>query len=156
MLFLDEFMPYRREALDALHAPLEDGVVCIASSGGIISYPCGFSLISAMNPCRCSDLDVAHRPCQCAEHQLETYRARLSGPLLDHEGVPCRWSGTTASDQKDERVRIERLTVEPVHGDVRSCHAAPRRRRAERLATTSKVVWNWGRVVALRGEAGQS
>ncbi|HEX2049564.1 MAG TPA: YifB family Mg chelatase-like AAA ATPase [Actinomycetota bacterium] len=87
VLFLDELTLYRREALDALRAPLEEGVVRIARSGGVISYPCRFSLVGAMNPCPCGYLDDARRPCRCAEHQLETYRARLSGPLLDRFDV---------------------------------------------------------------------
>lgn len=82
-LFLDELPLYRRDVLESLRAPLEDGVARIARSGGVISFPCRFSLIAAMNPCACGYAGEEESPCRCSELQLQTYRSRLSGPLLD-------------------------------------------------------------------------
>lgn len=82
VLFLDEFTVYRRRAFDALHARWRTGSRAEASSRTM------WILARRRDePCRCSDLDVARPPCRCAEHQLETYRARLSGPLLDRFDV---------------------------------------------------------------------
>jgi magnesium chelatase family protein len=58
-------------------------VVRIARSGGVIAFPCRFSLVGAMNPCPCGYLGDARRACRCTRHQLELHRARLSGPLSD-------------------------------------------------------------------------
>jgi magnesium chelatase family protein len=83
VLFLDELSLYRKDALESLRAPLEDGVVRLARSAGVIAFPCRFSLVGAMNPCPCGYLGDARRACRCTRHQLELHRARLSGPLLD-------------------------------------------------------------------------
>jgi magnesium chelatase family protein len=83
VLFLDEVTLYRKEALEALRAPLEDGVVRIARSAGTIQFPCSFALIGAMNPCPCGYLGDSRRACRCSSKQVEVYRSRLSGPFLD-------------------------------------------------------------------------
>lgn len=82
-LFLDEITLYRRDLLESLRAPLEDGVVRIARSGGVLEFPCRISLIAAMNPCPCGFLGDTKKECRCGEMQLQNYTARLSGPLLD-------------------------------------------------------------------------
>ena len=83
VLFLDELPLYARSILESLRAPLEDGVVHIARSGGSISFPCRFSLIGAMNPCPCGFRGDATRACRCSVVQLAAHGARLSGPLID-------------------------------------------------------------------------
>jgi magnesium chelatase family protein len=83
VLFLDELPLYRRDVLESLRAPLEDKVVHIARSGGAISFPCNFCLVAAMNPCPCGYLGDGSRPCRCTAAELQRYRARISGPLLD-------------------------------------------------------------------------
>jgi magnesium chelatase family protein len=83
VLFLDEITLYRREALESLRGPLEDGIVRIARSGGVISFPCRFSLIGAMNPCPCGFRGDESRSCSCTGPEVARYRSRLSGPLLD-------------------------------------------------------------------------
>jgi magnesium chelatase family protein len=83
VLFLDEISLYRRDVLESLRGPLEDGVVRIARSGGVISYPCRFSLIGAMNPCPCGFRGDESRQCECTGPEIARYRSRLSGPLLD-------------------------------------------------------------------------
>src|SRR5918996_2861127 len=82
-LFLDELGLYRPSVLDSLRAPLEDGTVRIARSGGSIAYPCRFALIAAMNPCPCGYLGDGLRACRCTLNQIDGYRHKLSGPLLD-------------------------------------------------------------------------
>lgn len=82
-LFLDEITLFKRHLLESLRAPLEDGVVRVARSGGVVEFPCRFSLIAAMNPCPCGFLGDLRKQCSCNELQVQNYRARLSGPLLD-------------------------------------------------------------------------
>jgi magnesium chelatase family protein len=83
VLFLDEISLYRRDVLESLRGPLEDGVVRIARSGGVITFPCRFSLVAAMNPCPCGFRGDPSRPCSCSGNEISRYRGRLSGPLLD-------------------------------------------------------------------------
>lgn len=86
-LFLDELGLYRSDVLDSLRAPLEDGVIRIARAGGVVSYPCRFSLVGAMNPCPCGFVGDAQRACRCSQRQLQAYGTKLSGPLVDRFDV---------------------------------------------------------------------
>ena len=90
VLFLDEIALYRRDVLESLRGPVEDGVVRIARSGGVITYPCRFSLVAAMNPCPCGHSGDDGILCRCSERELEFYRARLSGPLLDRFDIQAK------------------------------------------------------------------
>lgn len=83
VLFLDEIALFRRDVLDSLRGPLEDGVVRIARSGGLVTFPARFSLVAAMNPCPCGYYGSADRPCTCSDAGLRSYRNRISGPLMD-------------------------------------------------------------------------
>jgi magnesium chelatase family protein len=83
VLFLDEVALFRPEVLDALRGPLEEGLIRIARSGGAITYPCRLSLVAAMNPCPCGYRGDRLRGCRCSDRRIESYNARLSGPLLD-------------------------------------------------------------------------
>jgi magnesium chelatase family protein len=86
-LFLDELGLYRSDALDGLRAPLEDGTVRIARSQGVVTFPCRFSLVAAMNPCLCGHANDPKRGCRCTDRQLQAYASRLSGPLIDRFDV---------------------------------------------------------------------
>jgi magnesium chelatase family protein len=83
VLFLDELPEFKRSALEVLRQPLEDGQVTISRSAGKITLPCGFMLVAAMNPCPCGYLGDARHECRCTPVQVQRYRARISGPLLD-------------------------------------------------------------------------
>jgi magnesium chelatase family protein len=83
VLFLDELPEFRRDALEALRQPLEDGVVTVVRSRARLTFPARFTLVAAMNPCACGLLGDPRRPCRCSPAMIERYRARLSGPLLD-------------------------------------------------------------------------
>jgi magnesium chelatase family protein len=83
VLFLDEFPEFSRSALEALRQPLEDGEVSIARVQASLKYPARFILIAAMNPCPCGYQGDSARECTCGLTDIERYRKRLSGPLLD-------------------------------------------------------------------------
>jgi magnesium chelatase family protein len=83
VLFLDELTEFRRDAIEALRQPLEDGQVVVTRAVGSVSFPARFTLIGAANPCPCGFRDDPVRMCECRDDQLARYRAKLSGPLLD-------------------------------------------------------------------------
>lgn len=82
-LFLDELPEYKRQVLEVLRQPLENGHVCIARAADTLEFPAQFQLVAAMNPCPCGYLGHPVRSCQCSSVQVRRYRTRISGPLLD-------------------------------------------------------------------------
>jgi magnesium chelatase family protein len=83
ILFLDEVLEFKRPILDSLRQPLEEGQVTITRAQASIQYPATNMLIAAMNPCPCGFHGDRTRECLCTPYQIQRYRARLSGPLLD-------------------------------------------------------------------------
>ncbi len=93
VLFLDELPEYQRGALEALRQPLEEGRVTVARARATLTFPARFSLVAAMNPCPCGHQGDPRHECSCTSRQVERYRGRVSGPLLDridlHVEVPA-------------------------------------------------------------------
>src|SRR3954451_16366448 len=83
VLFLDELTEFRRDAIEALRQPLEDGAVVVTRAGGSVTFPARFTLVAAATPCRCGFRGDPVRDCACRDDHLGRYRAKLSGPLLD-------------------------------------------------------------------------
>ena len=83
VLFLDELPEFHRNVLEVLRQPLEDGVVTIARASTSLTYPAKFMLAAAMNPCPCGFYGDPQRECTCTPFQVQKYRAKISGPLLD-------------------------------------------------------------------------
>jgi magnesium chelatase family protein len=83
VLFLDELTEFRRDVLESLRQPLEDGRVTVARAQASLTFPSRFQLVAAANPCPCGWLGSEQRPCTCTPVMVQRYRSRLSGPLLD-------------------------------------------------------------------------
>jgi magnesium chelatase family protein len=112
-LFLDEIAEFSRSVLDTLREPLEERSITISRAGGAATYPARFVLIAAMNPCPCGQWGDAERECTCLPDQIERYRGRLSGPLLD---------------RIDLRVHVPRVPYERLRGDGQERSAEVRER----------------------------
>jgi magnesium chelatase family protein len=117
VLFLDELPEFKRSALEVMRQPLEDGKVTISRAAGSLTFPAEFMLVAAMNPCPCGYFGDLKRECRCSPVQVQRYRQRVSGPLLDridlHIEVPSVHYREIASESPEEsslaiRHRIER------------------------------------------------
>ena len=83
VLFLDELPEFRKDTLDLMRQPLEDGSVTISRVSGAVTYPAEFMMVCAMNPCKCGWYGDTSRRCTCSEQSVANYRSRISGPMLD-------------------------------------------------------------------------
>jgi magnesium chelatase family protein len=93
VLFLDELAEFKKNVLEVLRQPMEDGCVTIARALTSLSYPARFMLLAAMNPCPCGYFSDPHHECTCTYAKIHRYRSKISGPLLDridiHVEVPA-------------------------------------------------------------------
>ncbi|HUW24406.1 MAG TPA: YifB family Mg chelatase-like AAA ATPase [Patescibacteria group bacterium] len=93
ILFLDEFPEFPRHVLEALRQPIEDGIVSVSRAAGTLVFPAKFILVAAANPCPCGFFGSNEKKCRCLPGQIERYRKRVSGPILDridlHLDVPA-------------------------------------------------------------------
>lgn len=87
ILFLDELPEFSRSTLEIMRQPLEDGVVTISRVNATFTYPCNIMLIASMNPCKCGYLGDTRRECTCTPRQINQYRSKISGPLLDRVDI---------------------------------------------------------------------
>jgi magnesium chelatase family protein len=116
VLFLDEIPEFKRNVLEVLRQPLEDGKITISRAMGSLTYPAKFMLISAMNPCPCGYFTDPQRECRCTPLQIQRYRSKISGPLLDridiHIEVPAVKFKELSSDPSAESSDQVRKRVE--------------------------------------------
>lgn len=112
VLFLDELPEYRRDVLEALRQPLEDGFVTITRVNAHSVYPSNFILVCSMNPCPCGNLGSRTRECRCTPAQIRRYLNRISGPLLDRidmhievESIPAERLGANSAEESSAEIR---------------------------------------------------
>lgn len=98
VLFLDELPEFRKDVLEALRQPLEDGVVTITRATANATYPAGFMLVAAMNPCPCGNYGSRINQCRCTPFQIQRYQGRISGPLLDRIDISVEMSEVGYAD----------------------------------------------------------
>lgn len=115
VLFLDELPEFDRKVLEMLREPMESGVIHIARAREQLSFPARFQLIAAMNPCPCGYQGDASGRCRCSPEQVQRYRSKLSGPLLDRidlhlamHNEPFSLAGQTQGDL-DSRAAAEQV-----------------------------------------------
>ncbi|MBP3342219.1 MAG: YifB family Mg chelatase-like AAA ATPase [Peptococcaceae bacterium] len=116
VLFLDEFPEYHREVLESLRQPLEDGVVTVSRVQAQITFPCRFLLAASMNPCPCGYFNDPVRQCTCSEAQLQRYRNKISGPLLDRfdiqlEVVPVSFQDLHQDKEEESSAAVRERVI---------------------------------------------
>ncbi|MCP3163091.1 YifB family Mg chelatase-like AAA ATPase [Myxococcus qinghaiensis] len=117
VLFLDELPEFRRNVLEVLRQPLEEGIIHLARANQNISYPCQVMLVAAMNPCPCGYFNVPGHTCTCPEHRVFDYHARVSGPLLDRVDItlqtrPVEYHHLARAEPRESTSRHHRERVE--------------------------------------------
>lgn len=135
VLFLDELPEFRRDVMEALRQPLEDGKVTISRVAGTLTYPSSVMLVAAMNPCPCGFFGHPSRECICTNNAVRKYLNRISGPMLDRidlhvEVPPVNYSelsavsdGESSAKIKERVNRARRLQTERYKGTGVTCNA---------------------------------
>ncbi len=98
VLFLDELPEFRRETLEVMRQPMEDGHVTIARAARTVTFPARFTLAAALNPCPCGFFNDARRECICTPLQISRYLAKISGPLLDRIDLQVEVAALTTEE----------------------------------------------------------
>jgi magnesium chelatase family protein len=133
ILFLDELPEFGREVLECLRQPLEDREVTITRQSGSITYPAHVSVIASMNPCPCGYYGDQGRVCSCSPMQIQNYRGRISGPLLD---------------RFDMHIEVPRLNYSELKNSYDNVSSSVVR---ERVMTSRRI--QWGRLGSAKTNA---
>lgn len=131
VLFLDE-LPEFGSILDNLRQPMEDGKITISRAAGKATLPCKFMLVAAMNPCKCGYLGDPRHKCRCTPQQIQNYRARVSGPLLDRIDIHVEASALPVDDLRTK-------SDGECSAEIRKRVVAARKIQAERFAKSAKA-----------------
>lgn len=103
VLFLDELPEYHRDVLESLRQPLEDGMVTVTRAAGAFTFPARFILAASMNPCQCGYLGDSQHECICTPYQIQRYRSRISGPIMDRIDLHVEVRRLELKDLKAEK-----------------------------------------------------
>ncbi len=135
VLFLDELPEFKRDAMEALRQPLEDGTVTVTRASGSVTYPSNIILVAAMNPCPCGYYGHPTKPCTCSQNAVHKYLNKISGPLLDrldlHIEVPPvdykslsdKAQGETSATIRERVNRARAIQIERYKGTGITCNS---------------------------------
>lgn len=124
VLFLDELPEYTRRTLESLRQPLEDRVITVARAGGAVTFPADFMLCASMNPCPCGNYGSAYLKCTCTPAQIQRYKSKISGPLLD---------------RIDLQVEVDGIKYDDLTGDGSEETSAEVKKRIEKARAVQRV-----------------
>jgi magnesium chelatase family protein len=136
VLFLDELPEFKRNVLEVLRQPLEDGNITVSRAIGSITYPASFMLVAAMNPCPCGFFTDPQKECNCTPLQIQRYRSKVSGPLLDridiqievpalrYQELAAREAGENSAAIRERvnaarSIQLERFQKRGIHSNAR-------------------------------------
>ncbi len=135
VLFLDELPEFKKDILEMLRQPMEDNQVTISRATTTLTYPAGFMLVAAMNPCPCGYFGDPTHECNCSTSEIQRYMSRISGPLMDridiHITVPAVKFKDLSSDTRGEKSEVVRERVNRA-----------RRRQLQRFAGEKRIFCN--------------
>jgi magnesium chelatase family protein len=135
ILFLDELTEFKRDVLEFLRQPLEDGHVTISRAKQSVTFPCQFTLVASTNPCPCGYYGDTIQACTCSPRQREQYWAKLSGPLMDRIDLQVAVN----------RLKAEEITQQPTgetSGDIYQRVLKARKAATQRFAEEKNLRCN--------------
>jgi len=150
VLFLDELPEFKKNVLEVLRQPMEDGYVTIARALTSITYPARFMLVAAMNPCPCGHFSDPHHECTCHDTKIHRYRSKISGPLMDridiHVEVPAvpykdlasQNNATTSADIREHMNRVRAIQSERLQRTQIHCNAQMNNRQIKRYCPVDR------------------
>jgi magnesium chelatase family protein len=139
ILFLDEFPEFRRNILDLLRQPLENGEVTIARAAVTLTFPARFMLVAAMNPCPCGYSGDPVRPCSCGPHQVQRYRGRISGPILDRIDLHSTAPAESSASIRDRIMTARERQLARFARDAIYCNAHMKLWAPEKVLPTGRL-----------------
>ena len=112
VLFLDELPEFKKDALEVMRGPLEDGLVTISRVNATLTYPCDFIFVASMNPCPCGFYGSKEKECTCSPQAITKYMGKISGPLLDRidiqiEVSPVKYQKLSDDDEIETSEKIK-------------------------------------------------
>jgi magnesium chelatase family protein len=141
VLFLDELPEFKKQVLEVLRQPIEDGRVTISRAAMSLSFPAGFMLVAAMNPCPCGYATDDRHPCICTPLQVQRYRSRISGPLLDRIDLQIEVPAVPYKDLREARGSLDSATMRGHILEARRVQSA--RYEGLPLRTNSQLSGKW-------------
>ena len=103
VLFLDEIPEFKRDVLEVLRQPMEDGIVTISRAHATLTYPAKFMLVASMNPCPCGYYGDPYHECTCSQSSIDKYLGKLSNPLLDRIDIHIEVLPVDYSELKEDK-----------------------------------------------------
>ncbi len=141
VLFLDELPEFKKHVLEVLRQPLEEGRVTISRAAISLEYPGDVMLVAAMNPCPCGYLGDERHQCSCSPVQIQRYRSRLSGPLLDRIDLHVEVPAVPYRDLKQTSGSLDSATMQ---GRINAARAVQRTRYADlHFSSNSELSGKW-------------
>lgn len=117
ILFLDEFTEFKRDTLESLRQPLENHIAEIARVQQSVAYPASFLLVAALNPCPCGYLGHSQKACICSPMQIQKYKDKLSGPLLDRIDIKVTVTAVSYEDAQATKT-VDAISSEKLKAGV--------------------------------------
>jgi magnesium chelatase family protein len=139
VLFLDEFPEFENKAIESLREPLEEKVVSVSRAKGTVKFPAHFILVAAMNPCPCGNFGIKGKPCTCSPLQIERYKRKISGPIIDRIDI---WTEVSRVDHDKLTQKAEKSESIPARDRIikaRSIQDKRFRDAGRKISTNSEM-----------------
>ncbi|OHA98639.1 MAG: hypothetical protein A3F20_00080 [Candidatus Zambryskibacteria bacterium RIFCSPHIGHO2_12_FULL_39_21] len=139
VLFLDEFPEFENKAIESLREPLEERSVSVSRARGTVKFPAHFILVAAMNPCPCGNFGIKGKPCTCAPLQIERYKRKISGPIVDRIDI---WTEVSKVDHEKLTEKAEQSESIPARERIikaRGLQAKRFRDAGRKISTNSEM-----------------
>lgn len=139
VLFLDEFPEFENKAIESLREPLEERVVSVSRARGTVKFPAHFILVAAMNPCPCGNYGIKGKPCTCSPLQIERYKRKISGPIIDRIDI---WTEVSKVDHEKLTEKADKSESIPARERIikaRGIQAKRFREAGRKISTNSEM-----------------